>query len=57
MDYFLGSVKIMLIVYILAAVISLAVASIIKGIFFAIRMQKAKVRPVQTGPAPSERRA
>jgi len=40
MDYFLGSVKIMLIVYALAAVISLFVAWVIKGIFVAIRFKK-----------------
>lgn len=40
MDYFLGSVKLMFIVYAIATVISLAVAWIIKGIFAGIRSQQ-----------------
>ena len=40
MEYFLGSVKLMLIVYALAAVIAIGVAWIIKLIFAAIRRQR-----------------
>ncbi len=42
MDYFLGSIKLMLIVYALAAVISLGVAWIIRCIFACIKMRKVK---------------
>lgn len=40
MEYFWGSVKLMLFVYVLAAVVSLAMAWIIKMIFRGIRAQK-----------------
>jgi hypothetical protein len=43
METFAGSVQLMFFIYALAAVISLATASIIKLIFFAIRMQKGRV--------------
>jgi len=42
MDYFLGSVKIMLIVYALAAFISFVVAWFIGLIFTGIKLQKAR---------------
>lgn len=42
MDYFLGSVKLMLIVYALTIVISLGMAWIIKCIFACIRMRNNK---------------
>jgi len=41
MDYFLGSVKLMLIVYALAGVISMLTAWVIKLIFAAIRSKAA----------------
>ncbi len=42
METFGGSVQLMFFIYALAAVISLATASIIKLIFFAIQMQKGR---------------
>jgi hypothetical protein len=42
MESFAGSVKLMLFIYALAAVISFATAWIIKLIFFAIQMQKKR---------------
>lgn len=55
MDYFLGSVKLMLIVYALGAVISLGVAWVIKCIFAVIKMRnhrtKTAVEQVSTGTA------
>ncbi len=66
MDYFWGSVKIMLIVYGLAAVISFAVAWIMKLIFAGIEMSRAKPgaqgaapvkAPIEPGAAALERKA
>ena len=47
MEYFLGSVKLMLIVYALAAFISMLVAWIIKLIFSGIRRQRAAEMPAK----------
>jgi hypothetical protein len=54
MESFAGSVKLMLFIYALAAVISLATAWIIKLIFFAIQMQKKRTAaPQNTRARPS----
>lgn len=45
MEYFLGSVKLMLVVYALAAVIAMAVAWIIKFVDARIRKQNAADEP------------
>lgn len=54
MDYFMGSIKLMLIVYALAAGISFAVAWIIKSLFASIKMKKAITMRVQFAKAPSD---
>jgi hypothetical protein len=43
-SYFLGSVKLMLIVYGIAAIISFAMAGIIKCLFAGVSFQAARVR-------------
>lgn len=50
MEYFLGSVKLMLIVYALAALISMAVAWVIKLIFAGIRKQQTPAVPAKAAP-------
>ena len=66
MEYFWGSVKLMLFVYALAAVISLIMAWMIKLIFVAIQAQKSRAdarndakaeTPVEPGDAAPERTA
>jgi hypothetical protein len=47
-DYFLGSVKLMLIIYALAAVISMLTAWVIKLLFAAIRSKPAPVAAAST---------
>ncbi|MBI5922688.1 MAG: hypothetical protein HY847_13725 [Betaproteobacteria bacterium] len=48
MDYFLGSVKLMLIIYALAAVISMLAAWVIKLIFAAIRSRPVPAAAAKT---------
>ena len=48
METFGGAVQLMLFVYALAAVISLAMAWIIKFIFFVIQMQRGRVAATQS---------
>lgn len=56
MDYFLGSVKLMLIVYALSAFIAMAVAWLIKLLFVIVRRRStaATPPPTQTGAAPGK---
>lgn len=59
MEYFLGSVKLMLIVYALSAFIAMAVAWLIKLIFVVIRRRSAAelaaaAPPEQAGAAPGK---
>ena len=55
MDYFLGSVKLMLIVYALAAFISMLVAWTIKLIFAGISRRTAAEAPAKpAGPTPGK---
>ena len=55
MEYFLGSVKLMLIVYALAAFISMLVAWVIKLIFAGIRRRNtAEAPPKPAGSAPGK---
>ena len=42
MDYFVGSIKLMFVVYALASAISMGVAFIIKGIFAGIKLRQAR---------------
>ena len=53
MEYFLGSVKLMLIVYALAAVISMLAAWVIKLIFAGIRRQRAAEGPATASSQPA----
>jgi hypothetical protein len=56
MEYFLGSVKLMLIIYALAAVISLVVAWVIRCTFTCIRMMNNKEdAAVKASPDPAGR--
>ena len=48
MDYFLGSVKLMLIVYALSAFIAMAVAWLIKMLFVVIRRRSTAAMPPPT---------
>lgn len=56
MDYFLGSVKLMLIIYALSAFIAMAVAWLIKLLFVVIRRRStaAMPPPTQAGAAPGK---
>lgn len=55
MEYFLGSVKLMLIVYALAAFIAMLVAWIIKLVFAGIRSRRtAEPPPKPAGAAPKK---
>jgi hypothetical protein len=51
MEYFWGSVKLMLVVYALGAVISFLVAWIIRLIFSGIKLQKARADRRNDAPA------
>ncbi|MFA7279255.1 MAG: hypothetical protein WC100_04095 [Sterolibacterium sp.] len=51
MDYFLGSVKLMLIIYALAAVISMLAAWVIKLLFAAIRSKPVPAAAAGTATA------
>lgn len=58
LDYFWGSVKVMLIVYALAALISMLVAWVIQLLFGVIRRQRTAVAvPAEPAPAASSRPA
>lgn len=52
MEYFLGSVNLMFIIYAMAAVISFGVAALIKGIFACIKMKQTKVQVVKPSTEP-----
>jgi len=57
LDYFLGSVKLMLIVYALSAVIAMGVAWLIKMLFVVIRRRSTVATPpptAQAGAAPGK---
>jgi hypothetical protein len=56
LDYFLGSVKLMLIVYALSAFIAMAVAWLIKMLFVVIRRRSTAAMPPPTraGAAPGK---
>jgi hypothetical protein len=51
MESVVGSIKLMLFVYVLAAAVSLATAWLIKLIFFVIRMQKKRAAALQAAQA------